>query len=50
MNPTFPGQNDYTLKPNESLILRYGILVHQGDITKAQIQQLWKRFAKDKMK
>jgi len=46
MNPTFPGQNSLTLKPKESLTLRYGILVHQGDITKAQIEQQWKRFAR----
>ena len=48
MNPTFPGQNDVTLKPKESLTLRYGILVHQGAITKAQIEQQWKRFARDR--
>ena len=47
MNPTFPGQNDVTLKPKESLTLRYGILIHQGDITRAQIEQQWKRFARD---
>jgi hypothetical protein len=47
MNPTFPGQNDVTLKPKESLTLRYGILVHQGDITKAQVEQRWQEFASD---
>ena len=41
-------ENDVTLKPKESLTLRYGILVHQGDITKAQIEQQWKHFARDK--
>jgi hypothetical protein len=45
INPTFPGLNDYTLKPTEGLTLHYGILVHQGDITKAQIERRWKRFA-----
>ncbi|MCP4451324.1 MAG: hypothetical protein GY809_07665 [Planctomycetes bacterium] len=47
MNPTFPGQNDVTLKPMESLTLRYGVLVHPGDITKTQIEGRWKRFARD---
>ncbi len=46
MNPTFPGSKDVTLKPKESLTLRYGILIHQGDISKAQIRRRWKRFAK----
>ncbi|NQV33757.1 MAG: PmoA family protein, partial [Phycisphaeraceae bacterium] len=50
MNPTFPGQNDVTLKPKESLTLRYGILVHQGAITKTQIERRWKRFARDRAK
>jgi hypothetical protein len=49
MNPTFPGQNDVTLQPKENLTLRYGIWVHQGALTKAQIEQQWKRFAEDEV-
>lgn len=48
MNPTFPGNQDYTLRANENLSLRYGILVYQGTLTKRQIERHWKRFARDK--
>ncbi len=48
MSPTFPGQNDHTLKPKQGLTLRYGVLVHQGNITKTQIERRWKRFARSK--
>ncbi|MCF7972931.1 MAG: PmoA family protein [Phycisphaerae bacterium] len=47
MNPTFPGQNNVTLKPKETLTLHYGIWVHQDAVTKAQIERRWKRFARD---
>ena len=49
MNPTFPGEEDYTLKPKESFTLRYGILVHQGPLPKRQIERQWKRFAQSPM-
>jgi len=47
MNPTFPGEQDYTLKAGESLTLRYGILVRQGLADKPEIEGVWKRFAQD---
>jgi dipeptidyl-peptidase-4 len=46
MNPTFPCKQDVTLKPEESLTLRYGILVHEGPITRQGIERRWQRFSK----
>lgn len=47
MNPTFPGQQDYTLKSGQCLTLNYGILVQQGSIDKKQIEKRWRRFAEN---
>jgi hypothetical protein len=45
LNPSFTCKEDYTLRAGESLTLRYGVLVHQGEADLESLETAWKEFA-----
>lgn len=45
MNPSFTCKEDYTLKAGETLTLRYGVLVYNGQADHGRIEVAWKKFA-----
>jgi hypothetical protein len=45
LNPSFTCQEDYTLPADESLTLRYGVLVHSGSVDSKELNRRWTAFA-----
>jgi len=45
LNPSLTCKEDYTLPAGQSLVLRYGVLVHQGPADAETLERRWKAFA-----
>jgi len=43
----FKGTGDFTLKNGESLKQRYRLVLHQGDLASAKLEEQWKAFSKE---
>ncbi len=42
----FKGSGNYTIKKGESLTLKYGLFLHQGDLASAKLDDAWSAFTK----
>jgi len=45
LNPSFTCKEDYTLSPGKPLVLKYGVLVHDGKATGEALEKAWRSFA-----
>ena len=50
LNPSFTCEEDYTLSPGKPLVLKYGVLVHDGKATGETLEKAWRNFASPEKK
>jgi len=50
LNPSFTCRQDYTLSPGKPLVLKYGVLVHDGKATGETLEKAWRSFASPEKK
>jgi hypothetical protein len=47
-NPQWPGNQPVTISTGDETVLRYRLVVHNGTLTSAAIEEIWNTFAKKK--